>query len=190
MRIKQNIKNHIISTLALGSVVSFSGIANADTQASTFPQPPTINLDINRLNSHKEFETVNVPLLKPLNTQLASAPIAMGENVSHPEIKQHIGSAPPRHSNYENQYIPVMASAKVFANLTDNLPAVLNYFIEIDEESIVNFYQKSYGPPTALERKRGILTLTYQQGVKSIRVIISPQGDKNQVDVLVSLNSA
>ncbi|WP_114326967.1 hypothetical protein [Candidatus Colwellia aromaticivorans] len=83
--------------------------------------------------------------------------------------------------------IPIMTNAQVFADFTDELPAVLNYFTSATEEQIINFYQQHYGEFIAQEEKRGRLTLTYQQEKHNIRVVISQQNRKRQVDVIVEL---
>ena len=39
--------------------------------------------------------------------------------------------------------IPYLADAKVFAEFTDELPAVLNYFTLHNEQEIIEFYQQN-----------------------------------------------
>lgn len=86
-----------------------------------------------------------------------------------------------------NVIIPIMTNAQVFADLTDELPAVLNYFSDASEEQIVDFYQQQYNGFLSQERKRGRLTVTYEQEKHNIRVVISQQNKKRQVDVIVEL---
>ena len=81
--------------------------------------------------------------------------------------------------------IPMLDNAQVFANFTDDMPAVLNYFTRNSEEDVIAFYQQHYGEANSSERKRGRLTLTYSQESQSIRVVISQQNNKRQVDVIV-----
>lgn len=81
--------------------------------------------------------------------------------------------------------IPMLENAEVFADFTDDMPAVLNYFTLATEEQVVEFYQQNFGESTYQERKRGRLTLTYQQEKQTMRVIISQQNNKRQVDVIV-----
>ena len=83
--------------------------------------------------------------------------------------------------------IPMMTNAQVFANFTDDLPAVLNYFTTATEEQIINFYQQHYSDAISQESKRGRLTLTYQQKKHNIRVVISEQNKKRQVDIIIEL---
>lgn len=81
--------------------------------------------------------------------------------------------------------IPVMDNAQIFANYTDKLPAVLNYFTYANEAQIIDFYQQHYGNALSQETKRDRLRLTYQQQNQNIRVIISQQNKKRQVDVII-----
>ena len=86
-----------------------------------------------------------------------------------------------------NIIIPMMTNAQVFADFTDDIPAVLNYFTNASEEQIIDFYQQHYSDSLSQERKRGHLTLTYQQDKHNVRVVISQQNRKRQVDVIVEL---
>ena len=83
----------------------------------------------------------------------------------------------------------MISNAQVFANITDELPAVLNYFTSATEEQIIKFYQQHYGDYISQERKRGRLTLSYQHAKKAIRIVISQQNKKRQVDVIMELKS-
>lgn len=81
--------------------------------------------------------------------------------------------------------IPRLADAQVFAEFTDSLPAVVNYFTKSTEAQVIDFYQQAFGEAETQERKYGRLTLTYQQGVETMRVAVSQQNNKRQVDVIV-----
>jgi len=81
--------------------------------------------------------------------------------------------------------IPMIENAQVFAEFTDDVPAVLNYFTTSKETQIINFYQQQYGKALSQERKRDRLTLKFQQKNYDIRVVISQQNNKHQVDVIV-----
>jgi hypothetical protein len=83
--------------------------------------------------------------------------------------------------------IPMMTNAQVFANFTEDLPAVLNYFTNATQEQIIDFYQQHYSDAISQESKRGRLTLTYQQKKHNIRVVISQQNKKRQVDIIIEL---
>ena len=81
--------------------------------------------------------------------------------------------------------IPMVDNAQVFADLTDSMPAVLNYFTSATKEQIINFYSQNFGESISQEMKRGRLTLTYKKEQKAIRVVISQQNNKRQVDVML-----
>ena len=81
--------------------------------------------------------------------------------------------------------IPMIDNAQVFADFTDDMPAVLNYFTNASEEQVIGFYQQHFGEAISQERKRGRLTLSYLQEKQMMRVVISQQNNKRQVDVIV-----
>jgi len=81
--------------------------------------------------------------------------------------------------------IPILDNAQVFAEFTDKLPAVINYFTRSSEEKVIDFYQQAFGEPYSQELKRGRLTLQYQEGEEVMRVVISQQNKKRQVDVII-----
>ena len=81
--------------------------------------------------------------------------------------------------------IPVIEHAQIFADFTDDTPAVVNYFTSSTEEQIITFYQQEFGDSLSQERKRERLTLTYQKEKQAIRIVISQQNKKRQVDIIV-----
>lgn len=81
--------------------------------------------------------------------------------------------------------IPILENAQVFAEFTDKLPAVINYFTQSSEMTVIDFYQQAFGEPYSQDRKRGRLTLHYQEGEEVMRVVISQQNKKRQVDVII-----
>lgn len=81
--------------------------------------------------------------------------------------------------------IPTLDDAAIFAEFTDKFPAVVNYFTKSNEQTIIEFYQNSYGEPLSQERKRGRLTLSFSNDHNNIRVVISRQNKMQQVDVLI-----
>jgi hypothetical protein len=87
--------------------------------------------------------------------------------------------------NDEKYPIPHLDDAKVFAQFTDELPAVINYFTAHSEQEIINFYQEKFGEASSSEMKRGRLTLYFNHNDKQLRVVISKQSNKNQVDILL-----
>jgi hypothetical protein len=84
--------------------------------------------------------------------------------------------------------IPIIEDAQVFAEYSDSLPAVINYFSYATESQVIHFYQQAFGEPRSQERKRGRLTLKYAEGAEAMRVIISQQNKRRQVDVIVEFN--
>ena len=66
-------------------------------------------------------------------------------------------------STMEKVNIPVVEGARVFAKFDEKTPAVINYFTAVTEDDVIAFYNESYGEPLQRERKRGRLTLHYQQ---------------------------
>ena len=81
--------------------------------------------------------------------------------------------------------IPVLEDAQIFAEFSDSLPAVINYFTEKTEVQVIEFYQQAFSEVHSQERKRDRLTLKYQQGEEKMRVVISQQNNKRQVDIIV-----
>jgi len=81
--------------------------------------------------------------------------------------------------------IPLLEGAQIFAEFSDSLPAVINYFTNASETQIIDFYQQAFGEAHSQERKRGRLTLEYSEGEEAMRVVISQQNNKRQVDVII-----
>lgn len=81
--------------------------------------------------------------------------------------------------------VPLTADAKVFAKFVDEYPAVVNYFSQSSEQEIIQFYTDKFGQPleTILEKNR--TRIIFMDGDKVATVIISQQGNAQQVDVLV-----
>ncbi|MBU2893806.1 hypothetical protein KO495_10780 [Colwellia sp. D2M02] len=87
----------------------------------------------------------------------------------------------------ENQFIPVIQDAIIFANFGDELPAIVNYYTFANQAHIIKFYQEAYGELVSQDTQYGRLTLHFRANEQQIRVIISPQDKKQQVDVIVTL---
>lgn len=82
--------------------------------------------------------------------------------------------------------IPLLDNALVFSNLTESIPAVLNYYTDSTEDQIIEFYNQSFGEATSQELKRNRLTLLYEKEEQYIRVIISQQNSQRQVDIILT----
>lgn len=207
-------KRQALLLVALASTTSFAISHNALAVESQESANKQANIELESIKTPKTQLEVDIPVLKSVAVAKENAsedkpaeakkepekPTITEDNVEIPEVEDvaaveipavQLTSANaeiPTHSDYQNQYIPVIANARVFANLTDELPAVMNYFTDASEEEVISFYQQSYGEAHTQERKRGRLTLSYTQGEQKMRVVISTQGDKRQVDVLVEAN--
>ncbi len=207
-------KRHAITLAVLTSVTTFTMSHNALAVENQVNAHKQANVELEAIKTTNKQQSVDIPVLKPVMVAEETAsedkpaeakkesekPTVTEENVEIPEVEdvapveipavQLTGANAeiPTHSDYQNQYIPVIANARVFANLTDELPAVMNYFTDASEEEVISFYQQSYGEAHTQERKRGRLTLSYTQSEQKMRVVISTQGDKRQVDVLVEGN--
>jgi len=79
-----------------------------------------------------------------------------------------------------------MEDARIFAQLDDEIPAVVNYFTQSNETAIVAFYEAQYGQATSSDRRRGRLEKAFTKNDYTIKVIISEQNNLRQVDVLVT----
>jgi hypothetical protein len=121
-------------------------------------------------------------------TQPTQAPVAL-----EPSIDEPIMVEPVIEEQQEINYllnngvieIPVLKDAQVFAEFSDKLPAVVNYFTQSTEAQVIEFYQKAFGEVDSQERKRNRLTLQYHQAEEMMRVIISQQNNKRQVDIII-----
>lgn len=87
--------------------------------------------------------------------------------------------------NIESFYIERLPEANIFASINDELPAVLNYFTPISELEIISFYKEKYGDIVSQELKYKRLTLVFHQEKREIRIAISKQNNKHQVDVIL-----
>ena len=83
-----------------------------------------------------------------------------------------------------------MDDAQVFAEFSDKMPFVVNYFTSATEADILAFYQENYGDVISQERKRGRLTSYYSVNEMAVRVVISQQNKKRQVDILVEQSAS
>ncbi|GAA6204470.1 hypothetical protein [Thalassotalea sp. SU-HH00458] len=114
-----------------------------------------------------------------MNNQKHFIMILMSFLLCLPSIESQAQEA---NSNYA---IPFMDDAKIFAQFTHELPAVMNYFTAHTEQEIIAFYESNFGKATSSELKRERLTLYFTHHDKQLRVIISQQDKKNQVDILL-----
>jgi hypothetical protein len=85
--------------------------------------------------------------------------------------------------------IPVLENAQIFAEFSDSLPAVINYFTSSAESQVIDFYKQAFGEAYSQERQYGRLTLKFTQAQEVMRVVISQQDNKRQVDVIINTKS-
>ncbi|SET12192.1 hypothetical protein [Thalassotalea agarivorans] len=81
--------------------------------------------------------------------------------------------------------IAKLDDAQVFAEYTDELPAVLNFYTSADKDTVLEFYQTQYGEAIKQERKYDRLVVNYAVSGQAIRLVLSKQDDKTQVDIIV-----
>jgi len=192
MKSKHDVKYLIVAmtvSLATSTTLSASEVIKASELTSATSIVETL-----QPVAFVETEKVNIPVL--------AEPIVIAEDndisdkskniedeteqVVETESTSLIPNEPmPIPENKTNSYIPLLEGAVIFANFDDALPAVVNYYIQLSEQEIIDFYQQSFGDAITQDRKRGRLTLTYQSDDLLKRVVISEQNGKRQVDVIV-----
>ncbi|GHF01989.1 hypothetical protein [Thalassotalea profundi] len=82
--------------------------------------------------------------------------------------------------------VELLDDAKVFAQYDDEKPLVANYFTSHNEQEIIAFYEEKYGEIVSQERKKELLTLRFSESDSNIRIIVSKQNNKHQVDILIN----
>jgi hypothetical protein len=150
-----------------------------ETQEPTLEVNKTINTPIIESN----VKPIVLPEIKSVqdDADINTDSLSKISKASTPTI------AMPNVTKAKNKYIPLMADAVIFANYDDELPAIVNYYTQASEDEIILFYQASFKKELTKERMRGRLTLNYSTDDRSITVIISPQNNKYQVDVIMTL---
>ncbi|PKI17159.1 hypothetical protein CXF71_06450 [Colwellia sp. 12G3] len=121
-----------------------------------------------------------------IEEQPTQAPVVLEPMIEEPMVEEPEVVSAVINNGVIN--IPVLEDAQVFAEFTDALPAVINYFSQSTEAQVITFYQQAFGDAYSQERKRDRLTLKYRQGEESMRVVISQQNKKRQVDVIIESN--
>ncbi len=149
---------------------------------------------ITACSSNQEME--QVPVEKPIVKQPIYVEPVAAEKTSYqqPESAPELDSAlePELISAVINNGIidiPVLENAQVFAEFNDSLPAVINYFTSSAESQVIDFYKQAFGEAYSQKRQYGRLTLKYTQAQEVMRVVISQQDNKRQVDVIVNTKS-
>ncbi len=127
-----------------------------------------------------------------IEEQPTQAPVAVEPMIVEPLIQEPVIEEQKEVSAVINNgviEIPVLKDAQIFAEFSDKLPAVINYFTQSTEAQVINFYQQAFGEADSQERKRDRLTLQYQKGEEMMRVVISQQDKKRQVDIIIESKS-
>jgi len=127
-----------------------------------------------------------------IEEQPTQTPAAVEPIIVEPLIEESVTEVPKQISAVINNGvidIPVLKDAQIFAEFSDKLPAVVNYFTQSTEAQVINFYQQAFGTANSQERKRNRLTLQYNKGEEMMRVVISQQDKKRQVDIIIESKS-
>ncbi len=154
-----------------------------------------LKFDSKKIKVHTKYLCITLknykdPVMQPLRfiakkTILPSALLLLTISLIFNINSAHAEAIDNEKSALEKVDIAIINDARIFAKFDENMPAVVNYFTPLTEDAVIDFYNKSYGEPVKRERKRGRLTLNYQQTQQQIRVVISQQNNLRQVDVLV-----
>ncbi|MGB0936822.1 MAG: hypothetical protein ACPGTQ_05160 [Colwellia sp.] len=131
----------------------------------------------------------NTPLIQKSCFAIAALTLSLSASVHALNEEVEKPTKPIEYSISQSSIVtvPVVENALVFANLTDEMPAVVNYFTKESESDIIKFYEQSYGEIVHRENKYGRLTLTFKTEVNTIRVAITQQNNKRQVDIIVEV---
>lgn len=86
----------------------------------------------------------------------------------------------------ESIKLEILEGANVFSKYDDEKPLVANYFTSHTEQEIIDFYKTVYGEISSEERIKERLTVKFLLAEDNIRIIISQQGNKQQVDMLIN----
>lgn len=189
MKLKHDVKYLTVTAailLTMSSALSASPLTTTESEKEADVEMAILTIQAQPpAQSVETKDDVDIPKLS------IDAPVE--QDVSVDEEAKTIEDSTPRApsepmplvQNKTNSYIPLLEGAMIFANLDDELPAVVNYYTVASEQEIIDFYQLSFGEVLSQERKRERLTLNFQVDNLSQRVIISEQNNKRQVDVIV-----
>jgi hypothetical protein len=79
--------------------------------------------------------------------------------------------------------LPIVSDAKFCQTFAAELPATLSYHANLAIDTAKSFYTEALGAPESESMIKGRIVLVYQAGKQT--VIISPDGQGSQVDILV-----
>lgn len=142
-----------------------------------------MNNVINKVINNKIYLASFSTLILFASTHLLAQPLTKtsGQTLTQASIQQ------PLPSLRANPYtIATMPDAVVFYQYSNKLPSVVNYFTAHSQQEIIDFYQEKYGSADSKELNRGRLTLYFSLEKTIIKVTISNQDGKQQVDIIVT----
>lgn len=146
-----------------------------------------MNNVINKVINNKIYLASFSTLILFASTHLLAQPFTQtltktsGQTLTQASIQQ------PLPSLRANPYtIATMPDAVVFYQYSNKLPSVVNYFTAHSQQEIIDFYQEKYGSADSKELNRGRLTLYFSLEKTIIKVTISNQDGKQQVDIIVT----
>ena len=185
--------NYLIAAMAVSLFTSFTLSATEKNKTSVVETNTTTVETVTPITFVESTDEVGIP-------ELAEPKVLADDNSGKSNNKNNeseqlletesandtmLIEAMPVITNKDNSYIPLIEGATIFANYSDELPAMVNYYTQTSEQEVIAFYQQSFGDAISTERKRGRLTLIYQVDDLIKRVVISQQNNKRQVDVIV-----
>jgi hypothetical protein len=139
---------------------------------------------ISACSSNQEIKQVAAE--KPIVSQPIYVETVTAEETFYEESEPELISAVINNGIID---IPVLENAQIFAEFSDSLPAVINYFTSSAESQVIDFYKQAFGEAYSQERQYGRLTLKFTQAQEVMRVVISQQDNKRQVDVIINTKS-
>lgn len=119
-----------------------------------------------------------------LATLLTAGMSAQSEETTEPtnSATQHTQSCP------EDFYtLPIIPEPQFCQQFSTDLPASLSYHAKRDQETAKQFYLDKMGQAESQDTLKGRIVLQYSNGQKV--VIISPDGEGSQIDILVKSSS-
>lgn len=155
----------------------------AAIESASSPDKPEFETAVTALKVDKPDAAIIIPKIT-LASQISESDNNTTQTVNKKTSKPSLFL--PYISSAKNNYIPTLSDAIIFANYDEDLPAIINYYTFASEDEVIAFYRDAFGEPQTQSRSRGRLTLSYLNDQQLIKVIISAQDNKHQVDVIVT----
>jgi hypothetical protein len=128
-------------------------------------------------------------LLK-LITKLGLATLLFTGLSAHSQETPELSNSETQHSQScpeEFYSLPVIPEPQFCQQFSANLPASLSYHAKSDQAAAKQFYLDKMGKAESQDKLKGRIVLQYNNGQKV--VIISPDGQGSQIDILVKSSS-